>query len=71
MISGKAGGHDFVLGICDCGTRLVDLRGLDPVIDINKPHIAHAGASTAWEINEINKLIEKMDQVAKTVLGWT
>jgi hypothetical protein len=70
MIDGKAGGHTFVNGLCDCGRRLVDLRGLALETDLNKPNIAHAGNATVYEINEINALIAKMDAVFTTVLGW-
>ena len=70
MITGRAGGHEFVIGVCDCGRRLVDLRGLDPDVDAGKPDIAHVGNALRKEVIEINELIEKMDKVAETVLGW-
>lgn len=70
MIDGRAGGHDFIVGVCACGRRLVDLRGLDPDADINKEGIAHVGKVLRTEIIEINSLIERMDQRTEIVLGW-
>ena len=70
MLDGKAGGHTFVNGLCDCGRRLVDLRDISLERDLNKPHIAHHGNAAAFEINEIIGLINKMDAVFTTVLGW-
>jgi hypothetical protein len=70
MITGRAGGHEFVNGVCFCGRRLVDLRDLTQD-DKGKPNIAHSGLSTAYEIEEIIALIKKMDEQMAVVLGWS
>ena len=70
MLDGKAGGHEFLNGVCGCGRRLVDLRGISLEKDLNKPNIAHSGNAAAYEINEIVAMINKMDAVFETVLGF-
>jgi hypothetical protein len=70
MISGRAGGHDFVRGVCACGRKLVDLRDLDPEKDTDKEGIAHTGKALRSEIEQINALVKRMDEVAETLLGW-
>ena len=71
MINGTAAGHTFVDGVCaGCGRKLVDLQGLDPVKDLNKPDIAHSGGATDYEIRQINALVEKMHQQVENSLGW-
>lgn len=70
MISGYGGGHNFVNGVCECGRKLVDLRGVKNPDDVGKPNIAHRGTATGGEIDSINELLAKMDKVFANVMGF-
>ena len=69
MIDGKAAGHTFKAGVCDCGTRLVDLQYLTPE-DVGKMNLAHAGSITTYEIAEIKDLVAKMHAQINNSFGW-
>ncbi len=69
MISGSAGGHTFVWGVCQCGTKLVDIQWVTKE-DVGKSNIAHAGTVTVYEIDQIMALSEQMRKQVETAFGW-
>ncbi len=69
MIDGRAAGHDFKFGVCDCGKHLVDIQDVTSD-DAGKPGIAHSGYVTLHEIQQIVVLANKMREKVNSSFGW-
>jgi hypothetical protein len=70
MITGEAGGHKFIDGVCSCGRKLVDLQHISVEADLNKPDIAHSGGATKYEIEQILALAARMRTNIENAFGW-
>jgi len=70
MISGRAGGHDFKNGVCECGVHLADVQWVKVPDDVGKPGIAHSGTATTNEIEQLAALGQKMREQVNLVFGW-
>lgn len=69
MIDGRAAGHDFKFGMCDCGVRFVDIQDVTPE-DAGQQGIAHQGHVTLHEISQITELAKKMREKVNSSFGW-
>lgn len=69
MIDGKAAGHEFRNGVCNCGIHLVDIQDVTAE-DARKQGIAHVGHVTLNEIDEITDLVKKMRAQVNNSFGW-
>lgn len=68
MVTGYAAGHHFKIGVCDCGRRLVDFRGISSTEHVGQKWITHDGSiATANEITTVLSLIEKSDRVSESL----
>lgn len=70
MVTGYAAGHNFKMGVCDCGRRLIDFRGISTNENLGQKWICHDGsAATVMEITTILTLIDKSDKIAASLFA--
>lgn len=62
-------GHTFIVGLCGCGIRWVDIRNCEEC-DVDKQGIAHTGRLSMSEYNQIRAEREREDIAIANAMGY-
>jgi hypothetical protein len=63
-----AGHLFFPSGVCGCGRRWLDIRN-STAADLDKPHVAHSGKLTTFELEQINQARAREDKDLDAAMG--